>query len=188
MRCNTDRRTRRTGLTFPRYSIFVSEARPLEITIRPALSRDAEGIARAYFESAKYHAAMDPERYSVPALETILARYREGQQHSTVGGQGITVVAEFDGEVVGFIDAGLDQSPDLMHREITYCHVAEIAVSLRHQNQGIGGLLLQAAEDWGREKGAEFASLEFHNENRSAGLFYQKRGYRPASITAIKPL
>jgi len=48
--------------------------------------------------------------------------------------------------------------------------------------------LLKAAEDWGRKKGAEFASLEFHNENKRAGLFYQKMGYRPASITAIKRL
>jgi hypothetical protein len=36
---------------------------------------------------------------------------------------------------------------------------------------------------------ADFASLEFHIENKRADLFYQKRmGYRPASITAIKRL
>ncbi len=167
----------------------MSEARPLAATIRPALSEDAEGIARTFVESAEYHARVDPERYSAPALETISARYREGRQHLPECGQGITLVAEVNGEIVGFIDAGLQQSPDLMHREIIYCHVAEIAVSGRHQNQGIGGLLLQAAEDWGRKMGAAFASLEFHTENKRAGQFYQKRmGYSPASITAIKRL
>jgi ribosomal protein S18 acetylase RimI-like enzyme len=76
-----------------------------------------------------------------------------------------------------------------MHREILYCHIAEIAVSSRHQNQGIGSRLLQAAEDWGRQQGAEFASLEYHTANTRASSFYQQRmGYRPASITAIKRL
>jgi GNAT superfamily N-acetyltransferase len=166
----------------------VNEVRPLEITIRPALPGDAEGIARTYLESAEYHASIDPERYSVPALATILARYRDGQHHPAAGGQGITLVAEVEGAIVGFVDAGLEQSHDLMHREITYSHVAEIAVSGRLQNQGIGGRLLQAAEDWGRKMGAEFASLEFNNANKRAGLFYQKLGYGAASIMAIKRL
>ena len=76
-----------------------------------------------------------------------------------------------------------------MHREIVYCHIAEIAVSKRHQNQGIGGRLLQAAENWGVGLGAELASLEYHIANSRAGLFYQQRmGYRVASVTAIKRL
>jgi ribosomal protein S18 acetylase RimI-like enzyme len=98
-------------------------------------------------------------------------------------------VAELTGEIVGFIDARLEQSLDAMHREMIYCHVAEIAVGGRHRKQGIGGQLLLAAEDWGRRRGAKFASLEFHSENTRAGEFYQRRmGYRVASITAIKRL
>jgi GNAT superfamily N-acetyltransferase len=180
--------TAKLGSPFRAILFFVSETQPLKITIRPALSGDAEGITRIYLESAEYHASIDPERYSVPRFETILARYREGQHHPAMGGQGITFVAEVDGAIVGFVDAGLEQSHDLMHREITYSHVAEIAVGGQHQNQGIGGRLLQAVEDWGRKMGAEFASLEFNNKNKRAGLFYQKLGYGPASITAIKRL
>jgi ribosomal protein S18 acetylase RimI-like enzyme len=110
-------------------------ARPAVITIRPAVSGDADGIALTYLESAEYHASLDPERYSSPAVETILARYRE----PTAAGGGITLAAVRGGEIVGFVDAGLDRSPDPMHRDMIYCHIAEIAVSSRHQNQGIGG-------------------------------------------------
>jgi len=142
-----------------------------------------------FLESAEYHASLDPERYSSPAIEMISTRYREGRQHSTDAGESITLVAELRGEVVGFIDARLEQSPDPMHREITYCHMAEFAVSDRHQNQGIGQRLLQAAEEWGQRLGAEFASLEYHAANARAASFYQQRmGYRPAHIIAIKPL
>jgi ribosomal protein S18 acetylase RimI-like enzyme len=166
----------------------MSEARPLAATIRSALSEDADGIARVFMESAEYHAHIDPERYFAPAIETIAVRYREAREHLPVD-KNITLVGEINGEIVGFIDAGLEQSPDLMHREIIYCHVSEIAVSSRHQNQGIGRLLLQAAENWGREMGAAFASLEFHAGNKRASLFYQERmGYHPAAITAIKRL
>jgi ribosomal protein S18 acetylase RimI-like enzyme len=154
------------------------------ITIRPAVSEDADAIARLFLESAEYHAGLDPERYSAPAAETISARYREGRQHP-----GIALVAELSGEIVGFIDAGLERSPDAMHREMTYCQIAEIAVSRQHQNQGIGGRLLRAAEDWGRCQSAEFASLEYHAANTRAGSFYlQRMGYRVAAITAIKRL
>jgi ribosomal protein S18 acetylase RimI-like enzyme len=160
------------------------------ITVRPAVPEDADGIARTFLESAEYHARLDPERYSAPAVESVSARYRERRQHPPeTGGEGITLVAELNGEIVGFIDARLEQSQDAMHREMIYCHMAEIAVNSQYQNQGIGRRLLRAAEDWGRRQGAEFASLEYHAANTRASLFYQQRmGYRLASITAIRRL
>ena len=163
---------------------------PASITIRPAVPEDAGGIARAFIESAEYHAGLDPERYSPPSLEEILARYRDELQHPPqTAARSISFVAQLDGEIVGFIDARLEESPDLMHREMLYCHISEIAVSRRYQNRGIGGRLLQAAEDWGRREGAQFASLEYHTANARAGSFYERRmGYRAAAVTAIKRL
>src|SRR5262245_26234271 len=115
---------------------------------------DAEGIARTFLESAEHHAELDPERYSIPVAETIAARYRKGRQHpSHARREAITLIAELNGEVIGFIDARLERSPDPMHRKLTYCHIGEIAVRRVHRNHGIGERLLQAAEDWGRELG-----------------------------------
>jgi GNAT superfamily N-acetyltransferase len=161
-----------------------------ETVIRPAVSEDADAIARVFLESAEYHASLDAERYGVPAFETISARYREGRQHPPdAGAKAITLVAECGGEIVGFVDARLERSPDAMHREMLYCHIAEIAVNQKYQNQGIGGRLLQTAEDWGRRQGAAFASLEYHAANTRAGAFYQRQmRYRVVSLTAIKRL
>jgi ribosomal protein S18 acetylase RimI-like enzyme len=160
------------------------------ISIRPAAPADADGIAQAFVESAEYHVHLDYERYAVPAVETISARYREGRHHPPcAAGEAITLIAELDGEIVGFVDVQLEQSPDWMHRKMVYCHIAEIAVRGAHRNQGIGGRLLRAAEDWGRQHGAEFASLEYHAANVRAIVFYEQRmGYRAASVTAIKRL
>ena len=169
-------------------SMAQTEARA--ITIRPAVSEDADAIARTFLESASYHARLDPERYVVPAVETISTRYRKGRQHSPeIGREGLTLVAELRGEIVGFIDARLESSLDAMHRDMIYCHIAEIVVSCQHRKQGIGGELLRAAEDWGRRHGAKFASLEYHAANTRASMFYQRHmGYRVASMTAIKRL
>jgi ribosomal protein S18 acetylase RimI-like enzyme len=158
------------------------------VTIRPAVPEDADGIARTFLESAEYHACLDPERYSVPALETIVTRYREGQQHPQNGEQGVTLVAELNAEIVGFVDARLFQPQDPMHRAMTFCHVSEIAVRRQHQSQGIGGQLMRAAQEWGRQQGAQCALLEYHAANQRGGVFYQRMGYNVATITAIKSL
>ena len=161
----------------------------VNIAIRPAVAEDADGITRVYLESAEYHARLDPERYAIPDMEVISARYREGRQHPPDAGvNAVTLVAELSGEIVGFVDARLDHSPDPMHRQITYCHTVEFAVSSRHQHQGIGRRLLLAAEDWGRERDAEYASLEYLAPNTRASIFYQRSGYRAASMMAVKRL
>ncbi len=98
-------------------------------------------------------------------------------------------VAELNGQVVGFIEASLEESPDPMHRDMTYCHVVEIAVGDEHRSLGIGQRLLRAVEEWGRCQGATFASLEYHIANVRAGAFYRGRmGYEIAAVTAIKRL
>jgi GNAT superfamily N-acetyltransferase len=160
-----------------------------EAAIRPAVADDADGITRTFLESAAHHASLDSELYFVPAFETIAARYREGRQHAAEGpAESITLVAELSGEIVGFIDARLYHPTDAMHHQMIYCLVSEIAVRREHQNHDIGGQLLQAAEDWGRRRGAEFAILEYHAANARAGAFYQRMRYRLTSITAIRRL
>lgn len=158
--------------------------------MRSAVANDAEGIARVFMESAAHHARLDPERYAVPAVQSIAARYRTGTQHGAdVSTDDLTLVAEVEGQIVGFVDARLDRSPDPMHRDVLYCHVEEIAVSLQRRGRGIGERLLRAAEDWGRHNGAAFAYLEYHAANVRAGEFYQRRmGYRVATHAAIRRL
>ena len=158
------------------------------VTIRAAVPADARDIAVTFLESAEHHARLDPVRYRVPAIEAIVARYGEQLQQS-VKAPAITLVAEGSGEIVGFVDARCEPSPDPMHRDVILCHVIEIAVRRRHRSRGIGAELLRTVEDWGRGNGAAFALLEVHAANTRAGEFYQRRlGYTAAAITAIKPL
>jgi ribosomal protein S18 acetylase RimI-like enzyme len=156
------------------------------MTIRPARPEDAEGITRVYMQSAEHHAQLDPGRYFVPSADAIRTRYRDGLQHA--GADAITIVAELDERIAGFIDARLDRSPDPMHRDLAYCHIIDIAVAESHRHQGIGTQLMRAAENWGREQGATLASLEYLVGNTRAAASYQRIGYSTAAIIAIKRL
>ena len=159
------------------------------LTKRPAAYGDVEGIVNALLASAEHHARLDPERYFVPAAGTLLTRYRDMMRLPDEGDAWIMMVAEDGGEIAGFVEARLEQSPDPMHKDVRYCHVGELAVQRRYRNQGIGAGLLGAAEDWGRRRGAAFASLDYHAANTRAAAFYQRRmGYAIAAITAIKGL
>lgn len=156
--------------------------------IRPAVAADVAGIVKAFLESAEHHASLDPARYSLPPVETISPRYGERPQDHPDDSNTITLVADLNGEIAGFIDARIERSPDPMHREMLYCYMADIAVSHPYRNQGVGAQLLLAAEDWGRTHGAAFASLEYHVANIRAGSLYERLGYSMAAITSIKRL
>ena len=157
--------------------------------IRPATPADAAAIAAIYVESARHHVALSPERYSVPDADAVAARYRAGEQHPGGIAAAVTLVAEVEGSVGGFVDARLDAPVDPMHRPLTYLYVSEIAVAEHLRGQGLGTALLAAVEHWGRARGASLAVLEYNAANVCAARFYQRRmGYRDGSVVAFKEL
>jgi ribosomal protein S18 acetylase RimI-like enzyme len=158
----------------------------LAVQIRPAVPGDAEGITRVFLESAAHHGRIDAQRYYVPDRLAIVERYRNGRQHPEPGPGAITLVAELGDEIAGFLDARLGEPFDAMHRPMTYCFVADIAVAAAQRSLGVGRQLMRAAEEWGQRNGAEFVSLEYHFDNQRAAAFYERMGYRPASMVAIK--
>lgn len=156
------------------------------VQIRPAIAEDAEGITNVFLESAEHHCRIDAQRYYVPDRHAIVERYRTGEQHPGPGTIAITLVAEIGAEIAGFLDARLGEPFDAMHRRLTYCFIADIAVAEAHRSLGIGEQLMRAAEAWGRRNGAQFVSLEYHIGNPRAAVFYERLGFQPAAMVAIK--
>ncbi len=115
------------------YAVFMSHAIPAAAAaVRPATPEDAAGIARIFLESAEYHFRLDPERYFVPDFGVVAVQYLSpDRRYDSPGGEVVTFVADLGGEIVGFVDVALYRPTDAMHRDITYCHIFEIAVSSR---------------------------------------------------------
>jgi GNAT superfamily N-acetyltransferase len=135
-----------------------------------------------YMESAEHHARIDPEHCYVPDPAAIEERYRLGRQHPESELAAVTLVAEVDGAIVGFLDAQLQVPFDPMLRPITYCFVADVAVAASRRSQGIGEQLMRAIEGWAREHGADSVSLIYNVGNPRAADLYARLGYTAGSV------
>lgn len=156
--------------------------------IRLALPTDAEGITEVYMESAEHHAQIDPERCHFPDRNFIETRYRRGKQHPDPTAPAITLVAELNDKIIGFLDAQLQKPFDPMLRPFTYCFIADVAVAATHRSQGVGQQLLEAVELWAKEQKADYLSLIYNSGNPRAGELYARLGYQPGAISLTKVL
>jgi ribosomal protein S18 acetylase RimI-like enzyme len=66
--------------------------------------------------------------------------------------------------------------------------VNALAVATAHRRAGVGRALMEAAEDWGRRRGATSVQLDTWNESPLSVPFYESLGYRRRSIRFHKPL
>ncbi len=85
----------------------------------------------------------------------------------------VFLIAENDaGERTGFIYAVTESD---FFTEEPYLHVSEIATV--HSGDGVGALLMDAAETRARERGYRFITLNVVDENAAARRFYERHGY-----------
>ena len=83
------------------------------------------------------------------------------------------LVAERDGEVVGYVHA----ADYLALYAPMLKNIMGIAVSSQHRRQGIGKALLTAIEDWERETDAKGVRLVSGGTRTEAHAFYRACGY-----------
>jgi ribosomal protein S18 acetylase RimI-like enzyme len=102
---------------------------------------------------------------------------------------GCILVAEHEGQVVGFICvlARFD-SQDMIEAQTKYAFVTDLVVTSKMRGHGIGLRLLQEAETFSRQRGASVIRLNVLAENKTARAFYTKAGFRDLEIKLIKPL
>jgi len=101
----------------------------------------------------------------------------------------VVLVGEWDGAVLGFVDIRLNRrDPSSMRRRELIAYVQELAVAEGHRSQGVGKQLMEAAEAWARERGADALLLDTGTKNEGAIRFYEVKmaGYRRIGLVYIK--
>lgn len=83
------------------------------------------------------------------------------------------LVAEHGGELVGLCTAYLELDSIRFGQR---CWVEDLAVDPARRSQGIGGMLLDAAENWARDRGASHFELDTSLAREDAQRFYERRG------------
>ena len=90
----------------------------------------------------------------------------------------VALVAEDDGEVVGFLDLELRQR---LNYETPQAWVPDLVVAESHRSRGHGSALLARAVELAREQGCWSITLESANRRTDAHRFYLREGWTDAA-------
>jgi GNAT superfamily N-acetyltransferase len=166
----------------------------VRVVVRPPQPGDAEGLALAARDLAEQYAELEPDRFRIPANDAQVAWFERALRRPAAG-DSVWLVAEVDGEAVGEAQAQLrepaqnaDVQPQLdVGRRRVY--LTYLAVQARHRSRGIGGRLLEAVEEWARDRGAELIETDTNlRSNVGAVEFYERHGYERQSVVLRKRL
>ena len=134
-----------------------------ETQIRPGRPGDVPALLEAYLWLFSHPGAPPPrwdQEWAARALVDL-----QGSEHAEV------LVAEADGQVVGFCTAYLDiRSVRFGQRS----WVEDLAVHPDRRSAGIGRQLLGAAMAWAREHGASHLELDSTTNRAAAHRFYER--------------
>lgn len=67
-------------------------------------------------------------------------------------------------------------------------HLAILAVAEAAEGKGVGQSLMVAVEEWARDRGYRFLTLNVFDGNHRAKAIYAKAGYRPDAVKYLKEL
>jgi GNAT superfamily N-acetyltransferase len=173
-------------------TLFV-KSRSMSLNVRPARRGDGAGIADVWLSAAAYYADLDPAHFQLPRADG-LAEEWEGQLGQDRE-DSLRLVAEVDGRVVGWLSARIELPEENAAVQLTREHgwtrlaVDALLVECRCWRQGAGTALLDAAETWGRDRGAQVARLDTYAHSPVSVPFYEDRmGYQRRSIIFQKEL
>lgn len=144
------------------------------VRVRWAEAGDAAAIARVHVESwrATYRGLLPDE---VLAALDVPQRTREWRERLREGSFP-TLIAERGGEVLGFCTLAMPardaEEPD------TVAEIPALYLDPRHQREGIGSRLLEAALAEMRARGFREAMLWMLAGNEGAARFYARTGWR----------
>jgi|SRR5688572_10229792 len=151
-------------------------------TIRPATSRDEAAVLALVprlraFESSQ--TLREPQALDAGELRT-LRRFFAGNPSGA-----LLWVAEDQGAVIGMAYA--ERTTDYFTQE-NHGHLGILAVAEDAEGRGIGKALLATVEQWSRDAGFRFLSLNVFAENTRALAVYEKAEYRADFVRYVKQL
>lgn len=156
------------------------------ILIRPATRSDAPALGRLGALMVRTHHDFDPQRF-VAAGPGTERGYGSWLASQTKEPDVIVLVAERDGEVVGYAYAGLE-GHDYMALRGPAGALYDIIVDPAHRAHGIGRRLLDAAIAELKAKGAPRVVLSTAQRNEPAQRLFEKAGFRRTMIEMTREL
>ena len=154
--------------------------------IRPATLADAAVLGELGALLVRAHHDFDPQRFMrpLPGIEKGYGRFLTSQ----IGQEdAIVMVAEADGEVGGYVYATLE---DRSWRELRDAcgYIEDIVVRESARRSGVATMLMNAAIEWLRNRGAPRVLLLTATPNAGAQELFTRLGFRRTMIEMTKEL
>jgi ribosomal protein S18 acetylase RimI-like enzyme len=156
------------------------------VKIRPATPTDLTAIGRLGALLIREHHDFDPQRFiAAPARS-------EHLYSSFLGGQLddpdiVVIVAEREGEVVGYTYSGIEGN-DYMALRGPAGVMYDIVVDPAHRRQGVGRMLLEGTLEALKARGAPRVVLSTAEKNKAAQRLFDRAGFRRTMIEMTREL
>ena len=148
--------------------------------IRPAESRDLDALGRMGASLMRTHYLFDAQRFLSPD-EGAEAGYSSFLASQLDDSDTVVMVAEVDGDVVGYVYAGVEPlSWKELRDEAGFIH--DLLVSDDARNTGVGQQLLDAAIAWLTQRGMPRVMLWTAAPNTGAQRLFERRGFRSTMV------
>ena len=156
------------------------------IAIRPATPADLSAIGRLGALLVRTHHDFDPERFiaATPQTERAYASFLGTQLEEP---NVVVLVAERDGEVLGYTYSGVE-GHDYMSLRGPAGVLYDIVVDPAHRGRGVGRMLLDAALAALKARGAPRVVLSTAERNESAQRLFARAGFRRTMIEMTREL
>ncbi len=149
-------------------------------------ARDGAAVRACFVELQEYERTIHP---GMPPGDAVADAYIELMHRRCREFDGLVLVAELDGAVVGFVTVWRrfrSSEPDDDPREHGF--VSDLVVAAAHRGQGIGRALLRAAEIRARDAGAQTLRLWVKAGNATARSLYAAEGFVESEICLEKSI
>jgi ribosomal protein S18 acetylase RimI-like enzyme len=155
-------------------------------TIRRATEADADALGRLGALLLRAHHDFDPRRFMAPGKNPE-AGYG-WFLNSQLGDDDVAVfVAERDGEVIGYVYAGLEpRSWKELREACGFIH--DVAVREEGRRTGIASALIETAIEWLRSRGAPRVVLWTADANAPAQQLFDRLGFRRTMVEMTREL
>lgn len=144
----------------------VTKPRP---KIRDAKPSDAKRLAELIHELG--------HEIDEKAVKKNLARLKKAGE--------LPLVATLDKKVVGMCGVS---ARVVIHRPAPLGRITAMVVAEKAQGEGIGRMLVEAAEVWCRKKGCQIVEVTSNDKRTAAHAFYRHLGYERTSLRFMKKL
>lgn len=150
------------------------------VVIRPATRADLAVIGRLGALLVRLHHEFDPQRF-IPATPRTEQGYASFLGTQLEVPDVIVLVAEGDGEVLGYSYAGLEGF-DYMALRAPAGALYDIVIDPAHRGRGVGRLLLDATLAALADRGAPRVVLSTAEQNEPAQRLFARAGFRRTMI------